>query len=781
MAKRGRKPKKKSAGLSFRHEEVKMFIGLLALIIGVSVLLAPFFDEVIFLRITELLGYSSIVWGSLIILLSLRAFLDNEYVDSNKVLAGAIIASLISSILLTFFVPTQTLNLALDYSDYGGSLGYSLHNTFADALGKFIEFLLLILLGMVSFSLLSNVTLKAMVDSILSILPNSKSDKSSGGKVKYEDNSVNVDGDVKAEVIKESEVLESKSRKSFLDRFKISRGSNNADQEIDESPININKDPLAFEDNSSNGEISDDITSEIEQISKDTNPEDEAASLGSELDKGSDPSIPQFPDWKYPPLSLLADPVFTPQDEELHKKNAGIIEETLESFGIESEVKKVSIGPTVVQYALGIRIGTKVSKIKNLESDIALALATADNNVRIEAPIPGTSLVGIEIPNPTPNFVYIKDMMNELRKADKKPELPLILGRNVAGKPIIKDLAKAPHLLVAGATGTGKSVGINSILSGLLMTKSPDELKLILVDPKMVELAPYNDIPHLLTPPITDMELVVNALQWAVEEMLRRYRMLKQLGAKKLAEYNERMGYNAMPYIVIVIDEMADLMLSTGNDVESKIQRLTQMARAVGIHMILATQRPSADVITGIIKANVPSRIAFSVSSGIDSKVIIDQTGAQSLIGNGDMLYKAPEMLKPLRVQGAFTSTNDSENVVTFLKEQAQGVTLYSDEVTSTKEEEGSESGASSNGSNDALFNEAIEVVFNAGKASASFLQRKLSIGYNRAARLIDEMEESGVIGPSEGSKPRKVLITSLSQATGEVREEEQYNSDDFE
>ncbi len=481
---------------------------------------------------------------------------------------------------------------------------------------------------------------------------------------------------------------------------------------------------------------------------------------------------PQFSNWKFPPMTLLQNPVKQKQDTRVHERNASIIEKTLESFNVNSRVTNISIGPTVVQYALSITVGTKVAKVKTLTNDLALALAAPASSVRVEAPIPGTSLIGIEIPNPTPNFVYVKEMVSELLNSNKSYELPLLLGKNVAGKTEIRDLVDLPHLLVAGATGTGKSVGINSILMGLLMTKSPDELKFILVDPKMVEMSFYNEIPHLYTPVIVDMELLNNALHWAVQEMNRRYRILKQMRVKKITEYHAKEGAESMPYIVIVIDEMADLMLSTGVDVESKVVRLAQMSRAVGIHLILATQRPSVNVITGLIKANVPGRMAFSVTTSIDSRVVIDQMGAETLIGNGDMLFKSPINPRPIRIQGAFTDTQDIENVIDFIKNQTGENLEYREDITKPVEKT-QEGVVGKSHSRDQLFNDALNVVVNAQKGSASLLQRKLRIGYNRAASLIDDLEEAKVLGPQDGSSPRKVLITSPDQFTDSSEDNE--------
>ncbi len=472
---------------------------------------------------------------------------------------------------------------------------------------------------------------------------------------------------------------------------------------------------------------------------------------------------PQFSNWKFPPLSLLQNPVKQKQDTKIHERNAAIIEKTLESFNVSSRVTNIAIGPTVVQYALSITVGTKVAKVKTLTNDLALALAAPASSVRVEAPIPGTSLIGIEIPNPTPNFVYIKEMATELINSDKSYELPLILGKNVSGKAEIRDLVELPHLLVAGATGTGKSVGINSIILGLLMTKSPDALKFILVDPKMVEMSPYNEIPHLYTPVIVDMDLLNNALQWAVQEMNRRYRILKQAKLRKVTEFHAKEGPESMPYIIIVVDEMADLMMTAGIDVESKIVRLAQMSRAVGIHLILATQRPDANVITGLIKANVPGRMAFSVNSSINSRIVIDQMGAETLIGKGDMLFKSPSSQRPIRIQGAFTDTPDIEKIIDFIKNQAGDNTEFLEEITKPAEQAAGAIQGKSH-SRDQYFKDALNVVVNAQKGSASLLQRKLRIGYNRAASLIDDLEEAKVLGPAEGSSPRKVLITSPDQ-----------------
>jgi len=687
---------------------------------------------------------------------------DKPYLNSWKPLIGLLLLAITSSIFLTFLVPELELSQLTDYSTAGGIFGYNLHSQLFELLGGLIEFLIILLSGIISFSLLSGVSLDKMR---LSVETGMDGVSNSLSKLKRKDSETNKQSNI--DILNGDNI-----KRSPFDTEKEYVGGNKS-KEIHPT-LNDNK--IENTDESENKK-KEDLTKELvpEQASfvgedNQPTPGDQANDYNKDGSKDSDPfGEPTYTNWQSPPTSIFQKPVTVKQDEKIHKRNAIVIEKTLRSFGIETRISKITIGPTVVQYALSITVGTKVSKIKNLSTDLALALATSETLVRIEAPIPGTSLIGIEIPNPTPNFVYIKDMADTLQKQLSKFTLPIILGKNVANEPIIKELTTLPHLLVAGATGAGKSAGINSILTGLLMSNTPDELKLMLVDPKMVEMAPYNGIPYLLTPVITDMELVVNALQWSIEEMQRRYRMLKQTGVRNIKEYNTKIGYTSMPYLVIIIDEMADLMLTTGHDVETKIVRLAQMARAVGIHLILATQRPSVDVITGLIKANVPGRMAFSVSTQIDSRVIIDTNGAESLIGMGDMMFKSPKTGRPIRIQGAFTDTSDTENLVTFIKSQVDEDSIkYKDEVLKAPESEDKK--AKGNGaeySEDELFEEAVRIIVSSQKASSSMLQRKLRIGYNRAARLIDEMFDAKIIGPAQGSSPRKVLIGSADSFFG--------------
>ncbi len=470
--------------------------------------------------------------------------------------------------------------------------------------------------------------------------------------------------------------------------------------------------------------------------------------------------------YKKPPLSLL-DPIKNADqstDKQLIQKNTQILQSTFKSFGVKVIIKKAILGPTITRYEVQPAVGVKVSRIVNLADDLALALAAKD--IRIEAPIPGKPFIGIEVPNRTTSTVSFKDVMEHQDPKAKKDPMEVPLGKDVAGKIISANLSKMPHLLIAGSTGSGKSVAINTILSSILMKARPEEVKLVLIDPKMVELSVYNDVPHLLIPVVTDAKLASNALHKVVKEMERRYKLFASSGCRNMKEYNQKVVENnqdktkpvmqSLPYILVVVDELSDLMMVGGHDVEEAIVRLGQMARAAGIHMILATQRPSVDVITGLIKANVPSRISFAVSSGVDSRTILDQTGAEKLLGRGDMLYMPIGASKPERIQGAYIASDEVERIIDWVKKQQKAE--YDQTMIPQK-------GASSSAENanddpdDEFYAPAVDLVRKQQTASVSMLQRRFRIGYNRAARIIDEMEAKGIVGPSEGSKPRQVLI----------------------
>ena len=458
--------------------------------------------------------------------------------------------------------------------------------------------------------------------------------------------------------------------------------------------------------------------------------------------------------YHFPPLSMLKKgPEVVGMSEEV-AQNAALLESTLESFGIKARIINATQGPAVTRYELEPAPGVKVSKIVNLTDDIALNLAAA--GIRMEAPIPGKAAIGIEIPNKGISPVFLRDVLDHDEFKNASGGIPVGLGKDIAGKPIITDLSKMPHLLVAGSTGSGKSVCINTLIASILFSRKPEDVKLILIDPKMVELSNYNGVPHLMAPVVTDMKKAAAALKWAVKEMEARYRTFAATNVRDVKRYNELHPETAMPLVVLIIDELADLMMVAPVDIEDSIARLAQMARAAGIHLVLATQRPSVDVITGTIKANVPSRISFAVSSQIDSRTILDMAGAEKLLGKGDMLFNPIGASKPIRIQGAFISDDEVESLVAFIKKQ--GAPTYDDSIFRTQES--AVSTEEDSFFEDPLLEKAIDLVFETGQASASMLQRRFRIGYTRAARLIDILEQMQVVGPSMGSKPRDLLMS---------------------
>ena len=511
---------------------------------------------------------------------------------------------------------------------------------------------------------------------------------------------------------------------------------------------------------------------------KGATPRDKVAEESSALVTVSDPN------WEAPSTDLL-EKKQSPADAGDVQQNAQIIKDTLSEFNIDVDMEGANIGPKVTQYTLKPPSGVKLTRITQLETNIALNLAA--QSLRIEAPIPGQKAVGIEVPNRKAADVRLHSILTSPQWKGNSEPLKFAIGKDISGQATLGELNKMPHLLIAGQTGSGKSVMINTLLTSLLYNNSPSEMKLILVDPKQVEMAPYDDIPHLLTPVINEPEKTISALKWAVNEMERRYKLLAdnkfrdiatynkmiQSGAKKITvtddegapqEHND----GAMPYIVIVIDELADLMMVAARDVEALIVRLAQKARAVGIHLVLATQRPSVDVITGLIKANVPARIAFTVASQIDSRTILDQVGAEKLLGQGDMLLLTPSMAKPKRIQGAWVTDEEVHKITDHLRMQSPP--QYNDEVVSQPVVLNGKGGVVmdfDNSGNDDMFKDAVRVVVDSGKASASLLQRRLRVGYARAARLIEEMEEQGIIGPADGARPRDVLVNSLDDVFG--------------
>lgn len=516
-------------------------------------------------------------------------------------------------------------------------------------------------------------------------------------------------------------------------------------------------------------------TAETKESNENSKPTGEVVSKPYGIDGTKDKDLPDpvsfkknevtdDSDYQLPSSDLLKQVPQTDQTAEvkLIDENKDKLKRTFKSFGVDVEVKRASLGPTITKYEVQPAIGVKVSKIVNLADDLALALAAKD--IRIEAPIPGKAFVGIEVPNRTISTVSFRDITENQK--DKTHPLIVPLGKDVSGNIIEANITKMPHLLIAGSTGSGKSVAINTIITGILMKAKPSEVKLILIDPKMVELNVYNGVPHLLIPVVTDARRAAGALQKAVKEMERRYKLFAETSHRNIGEYNadvdkfnetaeDDQKMERLPYIVVIVDELSDLMMVAGHEVEAAIVRLAQMARAAGLHIIIATQRPSVDVITGLIKANIPSRMAFAVSSGVDSRTILDSVGAEKLLGRGDMLFQPIGKSKPVRLQGAYISESEVENVVKFVSNQQEAE--YDEDMIPTDVDEG---GSSDEKPDDEYWDDAVEMIVQKQSASVSMLQRRFSIGYNRAARMVDEMENKGIVGASEGSKPRKVLIT---------------------
>jgi S-DNA-T family DNA segregation ATPase FtsK/SpoIIIE len=486
-------------------------------------------------------------------------------------------------------------------------------------------------------------------------------------------------------------------------------------------------------------------------------------------------TAPSDPTWQFPSLKLLNQTQDKADPGDV-KANAKIIHDTFANFKIDVEMEGANIGPRVTQFSLKPPADVKLTKLTALENNLALDLAA--HSIRMEAPIPGKRAVGVEVPNVKAATVRISSLVASKEWADFDGPLALTIGKDIAGKPVLADLSKMPHMLIAGQTGSGKSVMINTLISSLLYRNSPSDLKLILVDPKQVEMGAYNDLPHLLSPVITEPEKCISALKWAVAEMDRRLKAMSEVGRRNIQEYNTLKESEGMPYIVIVIDELADLMMIASRDVETLIVRLAQKARSAGIHLILATQRPSVDVITGLIKANIPARVAFTTASQVDSRTIIDQIGAEKLLGSGDMLLLTSEMPKPKRVQAAYIESAETHRLNDFIR--AQRPPQYDDEVVSQPVQLSGGRGnilsdMGSGESDDNLWRDAVALVIENRKASTSLLQRKLRIGYGRAARLIESMEEQGIIGSADGSRPREVLVTSVDEVFGgSMIEEEQ-------
>ena len=671
-------------------------------------------------------GWSRFIVPIFFLIISFAIYSKTNYIRGSNAL-GAFLLILSFSALLHLFIPVEQAKQAIYLGKGGGYVGLFLSNIFLKTMKFWASLIVIGSLFLISISLTFNITFYSFLKKSKIILNIFKPfifiwHKITTKEEKYEDED---------EII-EPEEIEDEDEKLYPD-------------------LTSDKVSSEFTTRDIKGENNDiDKANELKQ-------EPIKQTISQNKIKHS------FSDSKYRnvkvnlPIDLLQGKYTKPNSGDV-KTNQKIIKNTLKSFNINVEMVGISVGPTVTQYTLKPAEGVKLSQITTLHNDLSLALAA--HPIRIEAPIPGKSLVGIEIPNQKVAVVRLKEIISSHIFKERKSNMMIALGKDVSGKPWIANLEGMPHLLVAGATGSGKSVMLNSIIISLLYQNSPANLKFILIDPKRVELTIYNNIPYLLAPVITEVSKTINALKWAIGEMEKRFEVLSQAGKRDIGHYN-RQTKDKMPYIVIIIDELADLMTVAGNEIEGLIVRLAQMSRAVGIHLILSTQRPSVNIITGLIKANVPNRIAFSVTSMADSRTIIDCSGAEKLLGKGDLLFLSTDLSKPVRLQAAYVSDDEAIRVAQYLKRL--GPPEYDQNVTEKQASlPGFEIGRNGNGNEDELLEQAKEQVARAGKASASLLQRRLRIGYARAARLLDLLEEQGIIGPSNGAKPREVLLGGI-------------------
>lgn len=687
-------------------------------------------------------------WGIYLIpviffMISAILFFSKKLKFGNTRVIGFILMSASALSIFHLSVPSDKIHDYAALGEYGGYVGFVTNFLVLDVLGigKIPATVIFVAIFVISLLLIFELSLKEILSFVIP----------------------------KIELVKESKRDLNPTKRLF--GFDIG-GEKNKDDAMDEPEIMIRKSLIGaakknggviYEEEDGSAGFPED---EKPKIIIDEEKASEVEASLSENEKEAEAAEEDY-EWEFPSLDLLkAGDSNVVVDDDVLMASAEKIKKKLLQFGIDVTMHEVNVGPTVIQYTLKPHEGVKLSKITALKNDLALALAA--ERIRIEAPIPGKSLVGVEVPNAYRATVYLREILESPEFTEAKSKLTLPLGRDVSGKPIMGNLEFMPHLLIAGATGSGKSVAMNVFLMALLYQNSPRDLKLIMVDPKRVELSSYNSIPHLLTPVIQDPEKAAISLRWLVGEMTRRYSELSHNRVRNITEFNELSGVNKLPRIIVVIDELADLMMAAGKEVEASICRIAQMARAVGIHLIIATQRPSVDVITGLIKANIPCRIAFAVSSSIDSRTILDGIGAEDLLGRGDMLYLPTGMNKPLRVQGIYASTEEIERVTNRVK-----LTLdpkYDESITSFETAKQSVMGVpdskvsysvvgdDNGGDGDEMYGQALQLVMETRKASASLLQRRLKLGYARAARLIDLLEKNGVVGPADGAKPRKIL-----------------------
>ncbi|MEA1936942.1 MAG: DNA translocase FtsK 4TM domain-containing protein [Patescibacteria group bacterium] len=735
-------------GAGIKKDAVGIFLFALALISVLSfVNLAGGLGE----RISEFaklsFGIGAFLFPVLLIFLGWKTIKSEDIIESRISLVGvAMIFVFFLSLVHIFYVPEVMFEIAKEEKG-GGFLGAAIAWILASLIGKWGGLVVILALILISLLLTFNISFVELVEKI------------KPKKREREDVKENKEDDIEEEE-KDEEVDDIKI--NIAGREKEKRGV----LSLLAGKLSKNKKPPEFSVRAM--DENDDLEDEAKEAEEDFTADKNSEELGIENIGNKNAELGNRNiDWKMPPLSLLDRYDKDPTSGDI-KANSNIIKRTLANFGVQVEMGEVNVGPTVTQYTLKPAVGVKLSRIIALNNDLALALAA--HSIRIEAPIPGKSYAGIEIPNQSIAMVRLKNILASGDFENRKSNLSIILGRDVSGKAILANLAKMPHLMIAGSTGSGKTVCINTLITGLLYQNSPEDLKFIMVDPKRVELTSYNDIPHLLTPVITDPDKAINSLKWSISEMEKRYELLSHLGCRNIESYNlavktKYQQRETLPYIIVVIDELADLMATHGREMEAAIVRLAQMARAIGIHLILSTQRPSIEVITGLIKANITTRIAFQVASQIDSRTILDMSGAEKLLGSGDMLYLSGDSNKPTRIQGVFISEEETKKVTDFLKNQKGAAAGYDEEIIEDKKSSSLEFSDNDSGEmEDDLYNDALEVVKEAGKASASLLQRRLRVGYARAARLLDIMEDKGIIGPADGAKPREVYADDFEE-----------------
>jgi len=763
---RKRRKKKKSSGLGLRFPTVEIGDDVKKDAVGIFLLALAAINILSLVglagglggKIKEigglLFGVGFILFPIALIFCGLKVIKSENIIESRASLFGVVVMILaLLSFLHILFIPEIMLEAAKEGTG-GGFLGAVLAWPLAVLIGKWGAMIIALMLFLISILLIFNISLLGLLNKIRSESkgddneeledkinnPNEAGLPMTGGPASDDDEEEDLKINIAGQEIKEKErkgilaTLLNRAKKEKLEEKKVEPEFSVREIDEEDEISNANEAGLP----TTGSPASDD---------------------NENLENATPVKKKRKTNWQIPSPNILDSSDGEPTSGDI-RANSNIIKRTLANFGIQIEMGEVNVGPTVTQYTMKPSVGIKLSRITALHNDLALALAA--RSLRIEAPIPGKSFIGIEVPNQLVAMVRMKNIINSDEFKKRKSNLGIILGRDVSGYPVVADLAKMPHLMIAGSTGSGKTVCINTLIVGLLFQNSPETLRFIMVDPKRVELTPYNDIPHLLTPVITDPDKAINSLKWSIKEMEDRYELLSHLGCRNIESYNEAVKTKfkqreTLPYIVIIIDELADLMATHGREMEAAVVRLAQMARAVGIHLVLSTQRPSVEVITGLIKANITTRIAFQVASQIDSRTILDMSGAEKLLGSGDMLYLSGDSNKPKRIQGVFISEEEVRKITDFLKNQKEeSDEEYNEEIVESKKSS-LEFTAEESDADDDLYDDAVEVVKNAGKASASLLQRRLRVGYARAARLLDMMEDKGIVGPADGAKPREV------------------------